>query len=834
MEANGELGYRIPDNQVLLDLADSQVQNPALSVSPDRQWMAMYHSPKFTPFAQLAAEEVSVAGIRIHKQNFNKSRGRGYYSSMDILNLSQVRDILKNNSLSREQKEAQIREQVNTQPIGEFTEDTLFRNVRWSPDSNLLGFLVTKANDVELWIAEAATGAARKLTGNVNCSVAVSSFTWARDSQSVFYLEAVEKGNSVPEAPIPPFSPAISSNVLGKKAAARTYQNLLKNSHDEALFRFFGTSQVSQISVTGSDTAVVMPGTRGIIQSLSLSPNGQYLMTKQICQPFSYLVPYTRFPHANQIWDVQASQDEPVFEQKIPLQEHIPSVHDAVSTAPRHLSWVPTMPASVFWVLALDDGDPRNEVEHRDVVYTLASPFDQSPEELCKTALRFDELDWSDDGFAWLEERAWKTKWSRVHKVQLDSSSNAIKATSCSVIFDRSYEDAYNSPGGVWVNKNAVGHYTVATSLGKDVLLDSPGASPKGYFPFLNRLDTESKVTTPIWKCPEDVFEQISVVLENDGSSFITRRQSNTDNPNLRIYWKSADEDELSSVQLTHYPHPYPWMENISPELVTYERSDGALLSGKLMVPEGFKKGVDDPLPMLIWAYPREFTSLEAANQVKIASTTFPTIAASSPSYWVTQGYAILMSASMPIVSVGKGNMEDANDGFIEQLVDNAQTHVREMVNMKVADPNRIAIAGHSYGAFMTAHLLVHTNLFCAGIARSGTYNRTLTPFGFQAEDRNLWESGDLYYKLSPFNYAHQVQAPLLLIHGEGDCNSGTYPEQSTRFYNALKANGKIARLVILPHEDHGYKGKENILHLLWETDYWLHNFVKNRTLPTE
>ena len=283
----------------------------------------------------MAAEEISVAGIRIHKQNFNKSRGRGYYSSIDILHLEQIRTILQDEALSREQKEIHIRDHVTTRPLGQFSDETLFRSTRWSPDSQSLAFLITEADDVQLWVADVASGKTKQVASHVNCSVSVSSFTWARDSKSLFFLQAVEKGNPVPSTPIPPFSPAISSNVLGKKAIARTYQNLLTNAHDEALFRFFGTSQVVQVDITGDEPPVPMPQTQGLIQSLSLSPNGEYLLTKQICQPFSYLVPYTRFPHVNQIWKVQAPESAPVFRQDIPLQEQIPSIRDAVGTGPR-------------------------------------------------------------------------------------------------------------------------------------------------------------------------------------------------------------------------------------------------------------------------------------------------------------------------------------------------------------------------------------------------------------------------------------------------------------------------------------------------------------------
>jgi dipeptidyl aminopeptidase/acylaminoacyl peptidase len=197
----------------------------------------------------------------------------------------------------------------------------------------------------------------------------------------------------------------------------------------------------------------------------------------------------------------------------------------------------------------------------------------------------------------------------------------------------------------------------------------------------------------------------------------------------------------------------------------------------------------------------------------------------------VARGYAVFDDPSMPII--GEGDKEP-NDSFVKQLVMSAEAAVNKLVELGIADRRKIAIGGHSYGAFMTANLLAHSDLFAAGIARSGAYNRTLTPFGFQREERTYWEAPEVYYNMSPFMHADKINEPMLMIHGHADNNSGTFPIQSERMFAAMKGHGGKARLVMLPHESHGYRARESILHVLWETDQLLENYVKNRPAEEE
>ena len=303
----------------------------------------------------------------------------------------------------------------------------------------------------------------------------------------------------------------------------------------------------------------------------------------------------------------------------------------------------------------------------------------------------------------------------------------------------------------------------------------------------------------------------------------VTRKESQKDVPNYFIKNLKA---KTADIAITSFTNPYPQLEGVTKQKVSYKRADGVDLTGDLYLPKNYNKDKDGPLPVVMWAYPREFNSAADAAQVRGSQYRFTTISWASPIFYVTQGYAIFDNAEMPIVATSAD--KKPNDDFVHQLQLNAEAAINKLSEMGVGDKNRVAVGGHSYGAFMTANLLAHTNLFKAGIARSGAYNRTLTPFGFQNEDRTYWQAPQLYYEMSPFSYADKIKTPILLIHGDADDNSGTFPINSERLFNAIKGNGGTVRFVFLPYEAHSYRGKENLLHMLWEQNQWLEKYVKN------
>jgi dipeptidyl aminopeptidase/acylaminoacyl peptidase len=285
------------------------------------------------------------------------------------------------------------------------------------------------------------------------------------------------------------------------------------------------------------------------------------------------------------------------------------------------------------------------------------------------------------------------------------------------------------------------------------------------------------------------------------------------------------DRHDGAARQLTDLPDPAPWFAEVKGELVRYARADGVELSATLYLPPGYDKQRDGPLPFFLWAYPNEFLTAQGAGQFTASPLQFRRPARQDHLLLLALGYGVLDNPRMPIMAK---DGQEPNDGYVEQLVASAQAAVDFLVAQGVGDRSRIGIGGHSYGAFMTANLLAHSDLFRAGVARSGAYNRTLTPFGFQAEPRTYWQAPEIYHQMSPFTHVPRINEPILLIHGMRDSNSGTFPVQSERMFSALKSAGATARYVQLPLEDHGYQARESRRHVLWEMITWLDKYVKN------
>lgn len=393
-------------------------------------------------------------------------------------------------------------------------------------------------------------------------------------------------------------------------------------------------------------------------------------------------------------------------------------------------------------------------------------------------------------------------------------------------IFDRSFEDRYNDPGSFVSKPNKWGKNVLLTgNNGKTLYLTGAGASPEGDRPFIDSFDLNTKKNKRLWRSQAPYYETVVSVIDIEKNTVLTRREGKKVQPDYFI----RDLKKGKLKQISHFPHPYPTLKDVEKQMIKYKRDDGLELTGDLYLPPGYKKS-DGPLPVFMWAYPQEFKSRSAAGQVTDSPYRFIRLYSSSPLLWLTRGYAVLDDPKIPIVGEGE---EEPNDTYVKQLVAGAKAAIDKLVEMGIADRNRVAIGGHSYGAFMTANLLSHSRLFAAGIARSGAYNRTLTPFGFQSEERTFWEAPEVYFKMSPFMHVQNVKDPLLLIHGEADNNSGTFPIQSKRYYHALKGHGATVRLVMLPFESHGYRARESVMHVAWETYEWLEKYVKNRKEET-
>lgn len=679
-----------------------------------------------------------------------------------------------------------------------------------SRDDNYVAFTQTEANGISLWVIDIATFEARKLTESILNEIVGGSFAWTPDNQILIKAVNPVRGE-IPKAPLAPAGPIIQET-SGNAAPSRTYQDLLTNPHDEALFAYFMSSQLMMVNLDGTKKPI---GPAGMIKSMDLSPDGSHLIVETVKKPFSYLVPANRFPYDVEIW-TKAGQKVKTLAQ-IPLDENRPTGFDATVAGPRNINWRADQPATLYWVEAQDGGDPKVEIAEREIIYTLKAPFTGVKQKLASTPYRFGGIAWSDDNFAILSESWSKTRMDRKSVINPSNAGQSPK-----VIIDRSSDDIYNDPGNPVYTVNKFGQ-RVLLRKGDLVYMTSEGGSPDGSMPYLSAFDTKNKTENILWRSQAPYYERVVKVLDEDASEFITLKESTDLQPN---YWLINTKKRIAPLQVTNFAHPYESIKGIKKQLVTYKRKDGLSLSAVVYTPAGYDATKDGTLPVLMWAYPREYKSAEIAAQVRGSKYAFTRLSWGSPIYWVTRGYAIMDQTEMPIVGEGE---EEPNDYFIEQLVANAEAAIDQIVGMGIGDRMRIGVGGHSYGAFMTANLLSHTNLFAAGIARSGAYNRTLTPFGFQYEQRTYWEAPEVYFNMSPFSYAHKVETPILLIHGEADNNSGTFPIQSERYYNALKGHGVTTRLVFLPHESHGYAAKESILHTLWEMDTWLEKFVKNK-----
>lgn len=776
------LKYQKPPKSII-DLVDAPT-TPTVRISSGGDWMLLLSNPGLPSIKEVSQPELRIAGTRINPANNGKSRS-AYFDGITL------KSIAKNEDYTFEG----------------MPEAPQIADVTWSPEEDKIAFTNSTDNGVELWIADIKSKSAKKLTSLFLNDTYGNSFAWSPDGKSILAKFIDEDRGEFPKRSVTPTGPIVQEN-SGKAAPSPTYQDLLKNPYDEDLFDYYFSASLKKVKLDGEVSKFI--GT-AIYRSFKFSPDGEYLLVETLKKPYSYLVPANQFPFHTELYNEKGRQVKTLF--KAPLAENLPVGFDAVPTGRREFGWRADKPATLYWVEAMDKGDPGLRVAIRDIIYTMAAPFNGNPQKLAECYMRFNKIDWANDQLAIVTERWWKTRAER--RVYIKPGNERYRVN----LFDFYYEDTYVDPGIFITRKNEYNRNVLLTD-NQNIFTFNEGASAQGNRPYIFKFNTKTKLTDTIFRSKAPYYER--PVFFSNQKFLITSREAVDTVANF--YY--VDLPSKRHTALTGFTDPYPRLDGVQKKLLSYKRVGGLTLSGTLYLPKGYKAG-DERLPVLIWAYPREFKTIAAAGQVKGSPYQFTRLSWGSPVYWVTRGYAVLDNADMPIV--GESN-KFPNDTFIDQIKNNAQAAVDKLVKMGVADPNRIAVGGHSYGAFMTANLLAHTDLFAAGIARSGAYNRSLTPFGFQSEERSFWEATDLYNKMSPFNYANKIKEPLLLIHGEADNNSGTFPMQSERFYNALKGHGATTRLVILPSEAHGYRAKESVYHMLWEMDQWLEKYVKNKS----
>ncbi|HYI08328.1 MAG TPA: prolyl oligopeptidase family serine peptidase [Thermoanaerobaculia bacterium] len=785
--------------KAILDVLDAPAL-PVSFVSPAGNALLLATPLRYPPISDLAEPLLRLAGVRINPRN-NGVHGSGYYVGYSLKKLPDG---------------AEVAVQL---PAG-----ARLSGPRWNASGSMFAFWNMTDSNVELWILDVAKAKATRIDGVSLNPVLGSTWFWMPDGKTLL-IKAVPANRTAAPKEIPaPVGPHIEESGA-VRAASSTYEarDLLKTPYDADLFEHYATAQLALVDT--QTRKVTNAGPAGVLAKVQPSPNGQAILVERVLRPYSFTRPYSRFPTDVEVWDLNGSVVEKLA--SLPLAEQVP-IH-GVRTGPREYAWRPTAPATLTWVEALDDGDTYKKVPHHDRV--MMKGIGGEPVELLQTENRFTGLDWIErGGLALAGDYDEDKHWYKVYLVEPDNRSAAPR-----LVWSRSSDDRYDNPGNPVYRMLPNGAFAVREHEGT-IFLSGQGASPAGNRPFLDRLNLKTLKSERWFRSPTGAFESFLGALDPASKSFLTRRESRTDPPN--VYWRTVGGRESNAAagepayrstsrQLTHVVDPAPQLRQISKRLVTYERPDGVKLSFTLYLPPGYKEGTR--LPTAVWAYPLDYTDPGAAGQVSASPQEFTQIYGASPVFLALLGYAVLDQTAMPVV----GATETAYDTFIDQIVANAKAAIDKSVELGVTDRDRVGVFGHSHGALMTANLLAWSDLFRAGVARSGAYNHTLRPFGFQNERRTLYKATDTYLKLSPLLHASQIDEPLLIIHGERDANPGTVPLQSEKLFEAVRGVGGKTRLVMLPLESHGYAARQSVEHTLYETVTWFDKYVKNASPRT-
>jgi len=799
-------------------------KDPSLTLSSDYQWLVLTQEPPLPSISLLAKPEEKLAGIRFDPKLLSPSR-LDYATSLALQHM--------------------VTGDVQKMDLPEDSEG--IRYIRFHPSRPTFVFASKVKNEplLELYKCELVENLWRMKKIPLGCRRMnfVSGCAYQFTAHGGRLLVKTVPANWPDEPPKEPVSVGPSVQVVAKGAAdapGRTYQDLLKNKYDEAKLRHYLTTELLRIDIESLDVKTVgQSGGGRLVRSIQCSPCSRFLLVA-LTTTFSYSVPISRFGRAVRVWDLDSDGDVEVA--SVPVDDEIPLGYDTCSRHPRSFQFHPCEDHTIIHALAADGGkslaDPFEGGE-RDALYvqtlddrtlTLENPI-----KWVGLEWRYNDLEFTESGIAMIDEYRWNDRMQR--KWMLDDK----KESKTRLLWERSWENRYDSPGEPLTRRGKGGKYLIVQPTPTSIYLSGSGASPNGDRPFLDQLDfaAEDIKTTRLWRCAaplegeldaakevggvlpsvrRDVYESL-VCLLYDNETIMFSREGKI-KPRNYFLTKLQDESK-SEIQVTDVAHPQPDLLAITKELVQYKREDGVDLTADLYLPANYD---GTPCPTLFWAYPREFKNAKAAGQLQGSKHRFVSAHWASPVHWAAKGWVIMDDFSLPVI--GEGDVRP-NDTFIEQIVSGAKAAVDYVTSRGVCDPKRCAVGGHSYGSFMTAHLLSHTSLFAAGIGRSGAFNRTLTPMSFQSEDRSIWEAQDTYITMSPLMHVKKYSlqecvGKLLLIHGEADENSGTYPMQSERYFAALKAFGIESRLVILPHERHSYRAKESILHMAWEQEEWL------------
>lgn len=785
--AQDALVFQKPSKEIL-ELAD-YTKAPSVSIDTKAQNMLFMYRNTYKTLEELNQEELKLGGLRINP----------------ITNIASATNYI--HKLSLRSTTSSSEKLIEGMP-----ENAKISGITWSPNQQKIAFLNTNANSVDLWVIDVASATAKKISKQPLNANTGQAYSWFPNSKSILVKTIpANKAALLDTKNHLPLGPTVS-NSAETKSQNRTYQDLLKNPTDELNFERILNAELHILDLDGNDK-LFKKGELFVEERIS--PDGNYILLTTIEKPFSYIVPYNRFPMRTIVYETESGElvKEINFS---PLNEVMAKGFMAVKRGKRNIDWRSDKAASLYYVEALDEGNPEKKVAFRDEVFEWVAPFTTPAKSILKTPQRFAGIIWANDSVAIVNDTWYDT---RNRKTYLFDPSNT--QVNPKVIYDRNYQDLYADPGNFVTEKNKFGRL-VLTIKNNVAYLIGEGYTDKGQFPFIDAIDFKTLKTKRLYESTYTTKQENIIDITNiDQLKILVLIQSKNEYPN---YFIKSIKKKPTLTQVTNFENPFKSLENVGKELIKYKRKDGIELSGTLYLPAGYDKTKKQKLPLLIWAYPREFKDKNTAGQINTNPNEFTFPNYGSFVYWVTKGYAVLDDAAFPII--GEGDKEP-NDNFLSQLTDNAEAAINALDNLGYIDRTKVAVGGHSYGAFMTANLLTHTKLFACGIARSGAYNRTLTPFGFQSEQRNYWEIPSIYNDMSPFMNADKMKTPMLLVHGEADNNPGTFTLQTERYFQALKGLGAPVRMVLLPKEAHGYVARENILHLLWEQEQFLEKHLK-------
>lgn len=787
------LAYQLPP-QSIQDLVDAPAP-PKVELNEHKTWMMVLKAPRYVDMDFAAYPIVGLAGLRINPMTHTlEAENHGFYTSLELVDLTS--------------KGKDVKVELTGLPA-----NLKLGNVTWHPSGNAFAFTNRTESGLELWYADLVSKATKKLTNKRLNALTGELMQWHPSGNYIIVQVPANDGKDAPQKPRIPHGPVVQEN-LGTRTPNRTYSNLLTNAYDEDLFDYYVTSQLTKVYLDGREENY---GAAGIITRNDLSPDGSHMIVETVQKPYSYVNPINSFPKKLEIWGQDGKVVKVLSEPSANRGAGAPADGfgprgfggGAGMSGPRSYSWRNDKGNTLTFVRSIDR---RQDSVYREAIYELLPPYTGDGNVIFKSKLSLGRVYWGNEQFAIVTES------DRTARKQILSLINPQTGAVVKVIDERSTEDTYGNPGN-FIMKHGVIQIsgTVKAPLLHSI---STGASPKGEIPFLLQWDLMKGKKDTLFKSSENHFE-LPIYYDGVNNLYFTR-----ENWNVPANMIHKDLKRKQETALTQFDTPYPSLAGVEKTFIKYKRKDGVELTGTMYLPANFQAKKDAPLPAFVWAYPREYKTKEAASQVKGSPHRFTEINFRSAVYWVTRGYAIVDQADMPII--GEGD-EEPNDTFVEQIIWNSEALIDYMVGEGIADRDRFGVGGHSYGAFMTANLLAHSDLFAAGIARSGAYNRTLTPFGFQSEQRSYWNAKEVYDKMSPFTYADKIKLPLLMTHGIDDENSGTFPIQSERLYAAIKGHGGTVRLVMFPYEFHGFRTRESIMHVFWEQDQWLEKYVKNR-----